>query len=269
MFGQPDEQELAAILADDDNCERDALLELLLYPDLALRARLEPLLEDNPAQASCAEVLADRLRARLGPLRVVSPDGVALALPSVVLHGPLDRFVARLRLGAVLPPTLRLTVEKAFAQDLANRVKAELRSLRNLSGAARIAFLERFLAAAPPSDPGFGPTRRLALEFIDSVEEQPDLYEAFMDRKRLARLQLLQALDLARRLRRDNIETLLLQGVRPAAKTADEARAELLLIDRVSLWVFGRTEDLGPEPREADLGDFGPEDAHHIIELLS
>ena len=74
------------------------------------------------------------------------------------------------------------------------------------------------------------------------------MFKALMTKKRFYFQSLQKAKNLDIQLRKHNVETLLLRGKRVSYVDRADARKKILMIDRISLAVFGKTEffDLMP-----------------------
>jgi len=91
-----------------------------------------------------------------------------------------------------------------------------------------------------------------------------------MARKKANIQNLQQASRFEEQLRRSNMETLMLQGVRAPHIDPDALREELRLIDRISRTVFGSTEYFLSPGSGEDLGLFDPrDDIGRVIRMLS
>jgi hypothetical protein len=71
-------------------------------------------------------------------------------------------------------------------------------------------------------------------------------------------------------LKKSNMETLILQGVRSPYISKDEARNKMRIIDRTSLAVFGKTDYFEHVCDTIDLGEFHQDkDMEKVVRILS
>ena len=71
----PDPESLAVFLVDDDNCERDSLLDLIFFPDHDLQIEIEPLLESRIFSHEDEEDLDHLLAGQTISAPIHMPDG--------------------------------------------------------------------------------------------------------------------------------------------------------------------------------------------------
>jgi hypothetical protein len=108
------------------------------------------------------------------------------------------------------------------------------------------------------------------LVFLQEHPEARNLYEALMDRKRFLFRHLQKARRAAEFAARNNMETLVMTGVRTPYFDTAAAEEELAMIDSVARAVFGRTEWLSETPQKVDLGDHpGGLDPAELVRRLS
>ena len=58
-FSNPSVEELEGVIADESNCEREPLMELIFFPDEATQCKLEEILEANDFQAPDEQQVAN------------------------------------------------------------------------------------------------------------------------------------------------------------------------------------------------------------------
>ena len=86
------------------------------------------------------------------------------------------------------------------------------------------------------------------LLFLEELQEEDDIFEALMKKKRFYLKHLKRAEKFAEQLMRTNMETLMLKGQTAAFIDKTKARESMQIIDRISQTVFGKTEYFGPLP---------------------
>ncbi len=268
-FSNPTIEELQTILHDDSNCEKDSLMELLFFPDESMQLELEEMLEnlqigkqdeDKVLNALCRETMQVNMRL---------PEGrgsLNLILPPEVAAG----FIARLHISKHLDGKLREVIDKYADADAGSSYKVKIRNSRFLPGENKIQFLCDFFEKLAPQSHDFNICLDFVLSFIDELKEDQDLYQALMAKKRFYLRSLQKAKKLETQLQKNNLETLLSQGKRVILVDKADARRKMLIIDRISRAIFGKTEyleDLHPAGGNIELRS--DQDIQDIIKQLS
>lgn len=247
---------IGAVLGDDTDCEKDSLVELIFFPDEAQQCRLEALLEKEDFQPTDERAVLDRLYAKPQETRVFYPpaqDPLLLAVP----RDAAAKFIARVRIGKKLDARLIAAIDRSLPEAAgvvpaaapawnAARVKVTLRNARFTATDKRVDFLSRFFEKIPSTSWDFGRCLRFLLDFLDALPEDGDLYPALMDKKRVYFSNRQRAERLERLLAQNNMETLMLQGVRIPHISITECVKAMGIIDRISRAVFGKTEFFDP-----------------------
>jgi len=247
-FSNPTIAELEAILHDDSNCEKDSLMDLLFFPDESMQLALEEMLEDlqlgEPDEDKVIDALGrESLRVKIRLPRDSGP--IALELPHEVIPG----FIARLHISKQLDAKLREVIDKYADAGARDSYKVKIRNARFLPAEKKIQFLCDFFEKLATQSHDFDICLDFALGFLEEVNQGQDLYPALMAKKRFYLRSLQKAKKLETQLQKNNLETLLSQGQRVILVDQGDARKKMLIIDRISRAVFGKTEyfeDLDP-----------------------
>lgn len=255
-LGTPSFGELAAVTADEDHCEREPLLDLLLFPDTGLKSRLEDLLPDTEDQLRFPALLLDDFLAEPPESGLVFPETGQL-LRFTLSPELSQRFIARLHLDTLLAPRL-LEAVAPMAAPMRAKLRVRLRCTRRPFTDRDAALIERFCRRFPAPETVFAAHFDFLAAFLETLGPATDPYAELMARKRLAHQLVKQAQDFERKLRREPIEALMLRGERCPSTGIEDARREMARIDRISLALFGRTEAI-PEEIAMDHGEFDPE----------
>ena len=239
----PEPERLSAFLKDADNGDRDSLLDLIFYPDVAFQIRLEPLLADISHADEHARRVYDRLLADPLEALIRMPDGTPLGvvrLPDFIK----SQYLERLRLDWEMDAAVASAVEDGVAGERIPMVRVRLRNSGLRMNDDRRRFLCRFFERMPDAEPDYPACLDLMLSLIGGLGDGDDAYAHLVDHKR----SLFRSLQQARRFealqRTTNMETLMLQGVRAPHASCEALLDEMRLIDRVCHRVFGRTEPL-------------------------
>ena len=263
-FSNPSVTELQTILHDDSNCEKDSLMELLLFPDETMQLQLEALLERLHFQeADEKSILDDFLK---GPMKV------AIRIPGE--RGPLHlrvtedvacRFISRLNISKHLNPDLLGALNHYEDENISIRIKVKMRNSRLSPTDENIKFLCLFFEKFDSQDNDIFECLEFALSFLDEPTIDNDIYRTLMAKKKFYFRGLQKAKQLETQLQKHNIETLLAQGKRVVLIDQRDARKKMRIIDRIRRAIFDKTEyfeplhngevpiELGTDPNVQDI----------------
>ena len=234
---------LTRFLGDADNSERDSLLDLIFFPGPAFQLELEPLLESAPLGADDDERLRQRLLATPIEASIRMPDGGSLG--AIRLPGFIKRhYLERLNPGWRPSPAVAAAIAQGVAVEHRPLVRVRLRNAGIDPDSDQQRFLIRFFERMPDDDREYLAALDLMLSLLTPWEAGSDHFERLAAHKRTLFRTLQQALRFESLLRRSNMETLMLQGVRAPHAAPDALRQEMRLIDRICASLFGRTEHL-------------------------
>ena len=268
-FSNPTIKELQTILADDSNCEKDSLMELLFFPDESMQIQLEEMLESlqlgNQDEKNVLDTLGrDSLQVNM---RLPEDRG---SLNLILPHAVAPEFIARLHISKHLDGKLREVINKYAGEDAGKRYKVKIRNSRFSPGENKILFLCDFFEKLEPQSPDYNICLDFVLSFLDELKEDKNLYQALMAKKRFYLRSLQKAKQLEIQLQKNNLETLLSQGKRVILIDQADARKKMVVIDRISRAVYGKTEYFEELDSGGDRMEFRPDqDIQDIIKRLS
>ena len=240
-FTNPTILELQSILQDDFNCEKDSLMELLFFPDESMQFQLEELLETLQMNQPDEEKLLDTL-CRESPQVTVRFPGERGSLNLILPHEVAPAFVSRLRISKHLHRKLRESINTYAEQNIRSRFKVKIRNARFSPSENKIQFLCDFFEKLEPQSDDFNACLDFTLSFLDELDEDKNIYQALIDKKKFYLRSLQKAEQMHIRLQKNNPETLLLEGKRIVLIDRADARNRMLIIDRICRAVFGKTE---------------------------
>ena len=240
-FSNPTIEELQTILADDSNCEKDSLMELLFFPDESMQIQLEESLERyRPQIGDENEILACLGRK---PLQVTfrfedNRGALKLQIPEDVI--PL--FLTRLRLSKHLDAKLIDSILNYGDTKNINGFKVKIRNSRFSPSDSNTGFLCSFFDKIGSRSNDIFECLEFVLDFLDEIEKEGDIYRALMAKKKFYFISLQKAKKMDARLEKYNVETLMAQGERVVLIDQADARKKMRIIDRISRAVFDKTE---------------------------
>lgn len=243
------EDALAGMLADPDDSENASLCELVFSPGEAIQVQLEGLLGRHRFRSADE----DRVKAHLlsEPLNVsIIPDTDRAAVTCPMPPSCIRGFVSRLNITRQTGTGLADAIDKALDPPLATLAKVRLRHARcTLTDTDRRSrFLCRFIQALGPMGQGFFDRFAIMLELLDDIPDNADIHNRLTEEKRRHLKGLRASETFANRLKKSNMETLILARVHAPCVDTVEALRRIGWIDDICRAVFDRTEPLQPAP---------------------
>ena len=268
-FSNPTIEELQTILADDSNCEKDSLVELLFFPDESMQIQLEETLERHrPQNEDENKILTYLCR---DPLQVTfrfEDDRGAIKLP--IPEDVTRQFLVRLKISKHLDAELIESIRNYGDEKNCNRFKVKIRNSRFTATENKTAFLRKFFETIGARSNDVFECLDFALGFLDEIKKESDIYQALMAKKKFYFISLQKAKKMEARLEKHNIETLMLQGERVILINPADVRKKMRIIDRISRAVFGNTEYFEPlDTDEKHMEIRSLEDIESIVKKFS
>ncbi len=267
-FLNPSAKELEKILSDESNCEKDSLVELIFFPDESIQIFFEDFLESEDFQKEDEVTVIKYLILQNIKAILYFPDNRG-ALKLAVPRSVVDPFISRLNISRKLDKRLTETVDTVLGKKFKDRTKVKLRNSRFVHTENRICFLCRFFKKMDTQASDFFECLDFILEFLDELQDDADIFCALMSKKRFYFQSLQKVAKFEEQLKKSNMETLILQGVRSPYISKDEARNNMRIIDRTSLAVFGKTDYFEHACDTIDLGEFHQDkDMEKVVRIL-
>ncbi len=248
-FATPSLEELKDIITDESNSEKDSFFELIFFPDASIQCQLESLLENGGFQKADEKRVLDYLVKDLPATQLCFPDNRG-TLPVKMPEPVADQFISRLNILKKMDTRLSEAICKHVSNGRKTRVKVKLRNSRSNKTEKRIFFLCTFFEKMKDND---DQCLDFLLDFFDEQQDDGDIYQLLMDKKRFFFQNLQKAKRHQNLLGKYNMETLMMRGVRiPHIDTAD-VENKMGIIDRICQTVYGKTEYF-QQPHEV-MGD--------------
>ncbi len=267
-FLSPSPGELRELLEDEDNPDRDPLMELIFFPDEPIRVALEAALEKLELTGEDETGFIRFFQSRETRVPLYLPDGetlITIEMPGSVM----TQFISRLKIGRQLPPAVREAVETLVEEAERIRVKVMLRNAAPLSD-EKAGFMCRFFEKLPPRGKMFFESLAFILEFLSGPETAAPTFDSLIARKNVDYQGIKRAEKFERDLEKDNIETLMMRGVTAISIDRKACERRMAVIDHICRKLYGKTQFFGEMPRQQDLGDFsGPSDLDSLLKSLS
>lgn len=231
-FGNPSVAEIETMLQDDADCERDSLLELIFFPDEPLQMQLEDMLEHadfyNEDEVSIREILLEKppettlyFPANRGSLKLVLPDW--LTTP----------FLSRLNICKKTDKRLTEAVNVYAPEKYTKLFKVRLRNTRFVQTENKVIFLCRFFEKTENHWLDIAGCLNFVLNFLDELWDDRDIYQSLKDKREFYLHLLQKSLHFEEELKKNNMEILMLRGVRTPHINKDEILDKITIIDTI------------------------------------
>jgi len=247
----PDPDALAVFLADETDCDRDSLLDLIFFPDHSVQISMEAMLETSCFSEDDETALHRRLDAEPIYSTIKMPEGhelVRILVPDFIK----SQYLKRLKITWQIDPGVSAAIEKGTSAKLATIARVRLRNASMKFSPGSIRLLCLFFERMPDSDSDYLPCLELVIPISEAAQDNTDSYELLADRKRLLFRGLQQIDRFETLLSKSNMETLMLQGVRAPQASREDLENQMRLIDRICFHLFGKTEIIA-SPIEATI----------------
>ena len=240
-FSSPCINELEKIIADNSDCERDSLIELIFFPDEEIQAKLEDLLESHNYCREDEKKVLDYLCSGQIESTIHFPDNKG-ALSVKMPYEAAGRFLTRLNIHRNIDEKISAAIDTGVSEKLKIFVRVKLRNTVKEIDENKISFLCDFFEKMEDESGVFLECLDFILSFLDEAENTSDLFSALIDKKRFYFKNLQRAEKFRQQLEKGNMETMILQGIRAPYINIEDEKRKMELIDKISLAIFGRTE---------------------------
>ena len=239
-FSSHDVHTLEAVIQDPADCERDPLIELLYFPDESVQCRLEDFLEQAAFTKTDESVIGDFLSLSAGTTCFYFPDQSGSWKIPTPISGALA-FLSRLNIPNNLDNRLIGAINQVVPQSNRNRYKVKIRNAGVDMSDRTVDHLSALFLKSDPDSKGFFERLQLVLLLLRECRHAGDLCERLADEKRLYFRQLQKVSRIESLHQNQNIETLMMLGVRsPHVDRLDIAK-KIAMIDDIGLAIFGKT----------------------------
>ena len=200
-FSNPSTAELQSILHDDSNCEKDSLMELLMFPDETMQLQLELLLERIRFKKGDEKFVLDKLLQ--DPVRVTirfPTDREAMRL--IVTEEVAGQFISRLKISRHLDPDLLAALNLYDDKNISKRIKVKIRNSRFSFSGGKNEFLGLFFEKFDSRDNDLFECLEFIVGFLEDLKQTTDIYQALMAKKKFYFISLQKAKQLETQLQK-------------------------------------------------------------------
>lgn len=221
---------------------KESLLRLIFSPDESIQIFLEEFFEEADIRKEDVGRITGYLSSREIQTKIIFPDErgtIKVTLPPVVLR----EFIDHLNMSVKLHDKLADAVEFIACERSRTLAKVKIRNARKKFEGKRLDFLSLFFEKmGSEKESIFNEYLESVIGILEDADDWSDIYHALSSKKAACFQSLINAERFEELLQKNNIETLLLQGVRPVSVDKDAVLRKMEIIDRICLAVFGKTE---------------------------
>lgn len=241
-FSNPSAAEIEKILTGESDYEKEALLKLIFFPDESTRIFLEEFFQKENIRKEDEKEIAVYFSAKMITTKIRFPDGrgeIAINVPQSIL----SEYIYNLKMTKKLHIRLAEALENISCAATRSYAKVKLRNARGEFAGKRLDFLCLFFEKMGPENESiFRECLDSAIEVLEDADDESNIYEVLLSKKAASFQGLVNSERFEEQLRKNNIETLLLQGARPVSIDKVAAQRKMEIMDRICLAVFGKTE---------------------------
>ena len=237
-FGINTPEELSSFLQNEDESDKESVLQLIFFPSRQSRERLEPILENKDYKSDDIEEVA----------RILTKT-----TPQVFLYHPFFRektsiefnfeyavnFISRLYIREQLPEHIRALIENTYSQEFANSIKVSLRCAKFDYTPINQELLERALSGlnlqkTPQDEFDF------LISLLEETKTNEDLWDFFQRKKIFLKQHLEKAKYIEEQVSSQPMEILMLQGANTLSISSTTLNNQLNLLEDICLQLFGQ-----------------------------
>lgn len=267
-FSYPTSTQIEAVLNDPDHSERDALVELIFFPDEIMRLRIENLLERFRYREHEEEKIIHLLQRRKPSALIrLSDDRSPIRIP--LPPESVKPLIRRLRITIQLPEKIINLIDRKLPDHHGRAVKVRLRCARIPLNDSRCNFISDLLQVFARDDALLA-CFDFALQFLEEIDETDDYYSALVCKRRSLVRNLKKMEEFRSRLEKENMETLVMRGERIPLIDITEAQKQIAMIDQICIMIFGTTDIQMPQTIHSDHIECSTdEDLKRLVRQLS
>lgn len=258
-FSNPTIEELSAILADESNCERETLLELIFFPDEQMQIKLEETIE-NFAYVKEDEIkLADDILSSGKNISLVFAE-TGQTLEIKMPEDAVSQFVSRLKVSKLMDRRIIQAIEQFVPTSHQQLFKVHFRNSPVQLAGNQAELICKFLEKKGADTQTALDCFDFLLIFFQERIDDLDLYQALMQKKNFYLHHLHKARKADEQIEKNNMETLFMQGIRTPYFDKLDAGKKIGLIDMISHTIFGKSMHDHAASISVDLGEYHDRD---------
>lgn len=252
---------------DEEEQDRETILEMILFPGPLMRSALEPMLEPRGLTLSQIDFITQTLASNHPTLRMLHPGQTA---PIVVQIPPdqVELFVSRLYLNKTLDPVICGALEKSFSTDIAMECRVMLRCHHAVFKGSNCQVLVDFIQKARDQKHQFTELFQFFLTIMSEAPVSGRIESYLLDRYNQEKKQLIEILKFEEKQARYSMDYLMMTGYQAPSDSLENVQTRLEKLDQIinDILCILPSIDTLPHPHSIDLGRFDPKNG--IKDLL-
>lgn len=249
--------EIVHALTDPLHDDHEMILEFLMYPDEACQLQFELFLHDMVFSPQDVPVIAKLLARKSLVIPVFQYDADEPLVLMPMTQYSAQRYVSRLNIAWRPSAELRRCLDASPPGEVTDRIILSLRNANLDLGGGRGAFLYRFLEKISFLNHDFFSCLSFLIGVLPEIQPDMDIYAFLAERKQFYFLSIGKSVKFEQYRDKNNMEMLMMQGVRIPHVDIADAKEKMHFIDMVSHAVFGKTEYFMQAPHDVDYGAVG------------
>ena len=246
-FSNPSINELEEIIYDEHNCERDPLIELIFFPDEPAQIKLEEFLQSKDFKKEDEEKVINYILNKRLVTTIHFPENKG-SIKFIVPELSALQFVSRLNISRKLNKRLLKAINKFVPDKRRTTVKVKLRNAMTVLSENKIKFLCSFFEKLKVEEDYFFKCLDFVPDFFDGIKDDKNILQSLLDKKELYFQDLQKAVKFEELLNKNNMETLISRGVRIPHVSKEDVMNNIVIIDTITLAVYGK-QTLSPLER--------------------
>lgn len=245
------------------------VLELVLSPDFIMMEKLEHLICDKVFSSEDEHELSNTIYKNTAGISVFFP-GDPYPISFAVTHETIDHYITKLRITYSIPRSLLDVMDQCLTVDRKIKTCVQLRQNACSMSKRNESFLSLFIRESSSFGLKYPGYLNLALLIIVCSGEEEDLKEALILRLRSFEKTLEQIRSAQDMMKKNTMETLMLQGFRIPPSSPDIIEDNIAMLRRILSCVYGWLDMGNDRVSEIDLGCHeGNDSMKNVIRLLS
>lgn len=244
-------------------------LELVLSPDFIMMEKLENLICDKVFSSEDEHELLNTIYKKTARIPVFFPDD-PVPVSFTVTHETIDHYIKKLRITYSISRSLLDVMDQYLTTEWKIKTCVQLRQTACSMGKRNESFLSLLFRESGSFGLKYPEHLNLALLIMVCSGEEEDLKEVLISRLRSFQKTLEQIRTSEDMMKKNTMETLMLQGFRIPPSSPDIIEDNMTMLRRILSCVYGWLDMGDDRVSEIDLGYHGGNDSmENVIRLLS
>jgi len=236
-FGVSTPEGLSNLLQEQDDTEKEAVLQLIFFPSRETRERLEPTLEKEDFTSSDIQEIASVLTSTTPVVSLYHPfcsEKIGIDLEFEYAAG----FVSRLYIQKKLPQYITNIIDNNFSSEFATGIKVGLRCAKFEQNTTNLELLETVFTRLDLEKLPWKLFNYI-LTLLEESKSNEDLWQFFKRKKIFIKQHLEKAKYIEEQVSSQPMELLMMQGINTLSTSSSELGDQLHMLEDICLQTFG------------------------------